>query len=96
MKLTIDGQQIEIRFKYPDLLPGFLRRDETHCCIRIGEKEFRGESSCSSSDNFSYSTGRRIALTRAVQKAMNREQREVFWRVFWEHRNKITRKKWIA
>lgn len=100
MKIDIDGQEIEISFMYPQQLTqpvdGYVWGRVTICVIKIGEQVSTAKASCSETDRFCYATGRRISLTRAVQKVLTRPQRYAFWSAYWDRRNEITKKKWKA
>lgn len=45
---------------------------------------YRGHAYCHSKDNFCKSTGRKIALTRALQHNFNRNERRQIWQQYFE------------
>ena len=99
MKLNIDGQEIAIEFIHHNNDKASRDMDArwTNCLIhKNGETIAHGIATCSPSDNFCRRTGRRLSLTRAVQQAMTREQRRVFWQAYWTARKEITGRDWAA
>ena len=51
-------------------------------CIMNEDYKNSGDSLCSFSDQFSYETGRRISLTRAI-KHLPRNERKEIWAAYW-------------
>lgn len=81
MKITIGSVEYKVRFRHD---PPDLFERETVCDFFDGEKlVFTGWAVCVEGDNFNRSTGRRIALTRAIAP-LPREVRYVAWKQYGE------------
>ncbi len=91
MKLTVDDQDYDVKFfhktKYPHDFNG-----STECLILA--LDTWGTSYCNKEDSFKKATGRKFALTRALNATMvkegenvkrfSREFRTKFWKAYWE------------
>ena len=92
MKFDFEDKTILIKFHHTIYLP---KNIETQCTI-----EFRRDDQCEShfgvahkseKDNFCREIGRKIALLRAVKNAgLDRQQKQAFFKKYWEEREKET------
>lgn len=59
-------------------------------------RQVTGDALCSSKDNFCRAVGRKIALARSLNIAFEKPQRAVFWTHYWNERERICKKRWVA
>jgi hypothetical protein len=92
-----DGQEIGIGFSYitlPQLLSKTMKLSEARTTVcklyGIGSDGkpatvlASDDAACSASDNFRKETGRKIALTRAIEKAkLSKQDRRLVWEAYF-------------
>ena len=80
MQITIEDRTYRVAFEHD-------RHHWTTLCViqEAGGRQLfsTGLAACSPQDNFNRAVGRKIALSRAVQRAFPREQRRAFWVAYW-------------
>ncbi len=75
MRVTLDGQQYRIGFRYDALSPTVT---DAFLLDEAGVVLTGGRAWCHEKDNFCKETGRKLALTRAI-KDLPKEQRKLVW-----------------
>ena len=82
----IGGEEIKVEFWY-----NTCENSErvTYCDVLDGDGDCIGSglASCSPRDQFNKNTGRKIALSRALDEIFTRDERQLFWDAYFAARN---------
>ena len=84
--VDIGGKEVKVRFWYVTYGDG---GKATHCDVLDGDGDCIGSglASCSPRDQFNKNTGRKIALSRALDEIFTRDERQLFWDAYFAARN---------
>ena len=84
--VDIGGEEIKVQFWYSTFGDG---GKVTHCDVLDGDDCCIGSgiTLCSPQDQFNKNTGRKIALSRALDEIFARDERQLFWDAYFAARN---------